>query len=151
MKKDLFDKKDIFINKEFENTDSYYEFVCQHLEKELKIDSNYLSSIENREKSFPTGLKTGKICVAIPHTDYQHSKTSQLVVTTLKKPLKFRQMDDPNSFCDVNIVIQILFDTPDKQLSLLKNLMKLIQDQEFLQKIKNAKDKSQIINAFIGG
>ncbi len=151
MDKTLLDEKDIFIDKQFENTDSYFQFVCQNLEQESKIDSKYLESIKEREKNFPTGLKTGNICVAIPHTDYQHSKTTQLVVTTLKTPLKFHQMDDPNSYCDVNIIIQILFDTPEKQLSLLKNLMKLIQNQDFLQNIKNAKDKKQIINIFVGG
>lgn len=151
MDKVLFDQQDIFINKSFKDVNSYYEFICQHLKKENKIDNKYLDSIKNREKKFPTGLKTGKICVAIPHTDYQHSKTTQLVITTLSEPLKFHKMDDPKNFCNVSIIIQILFNTPEKQLILLKDLMRLIQNQTFLQDIKNAETKKQVLNTFIGG
>lgn len=147
----LLSKDDIFLDKNFGDTDAYYKEICTHLLQEGKIDSNYLNSIETREKKFPTGLNTGKICVAIPHTDYQHSKTTQLVITTLGKPIYFKQMDDPSKSCPVTIIIQILFDSPEKQLILLKELMKMIQNQKFLNKVMDAKDINTIISLFKKG
>lgn len=151
MESNLLSKDDIFLNQNFKNTKSYYEKICEHLFKEKKVDSEYFKSIEDREKQFPTGLKTGKICVAIPHTDYQHSKTTQLVITTLKDPVYFKQMDDPEKECAVNIIIQILFDTPEKQLLLLKELMEIIKDQHFLKKVIEATDTDTIVNLFKEG
>ena len=151
MDSSLLSKDDIFLNQNFTDTDSYYQEICGHLLKEGKIDQKYLESIEEREKQFPTGLNVGNICVAIPHTDYQHSKTTQLVITTLKTPINFRQMDNPDKICPVSIVIQILFDTPKKQLVLLKELMKMIQIQSFLESVKKASDKDTIMNLFKEG
>lgn len=151
MDSSLLSKDDIFLNQNFTDTDSYYQGICGHLLKEGKIDQKYLESIEEREKQFPTGLNVGNICVAIPHTDYQHSKTTQLVITTLKTPINFRQMDNPDKICPVSIVIQILFDTPKKQLVLLKELMKMIQNQSFLESVKKASDKDTIMNLFKEG
>lgn len=151
MDSSLLSKDDIFLNQNFIDTDSYYQEICGHLLKEGKIDQKYLESIEEREKQFPTGLNVGNICVAIPHTDYQHSKTTQLVITTLKTPINFRQMDNPDKICPVSIVIQILFDTPKKQLVLLKELMKMIQNQSFLESVKKASDKDTIMNLFKEG
>ncbi len=148
---ELLSKGDIFLNQTFENPSSYYKRICEHLFNEQKIDSEYLESVEKREKQFPTGLKTGRICVAIPHTDYQYSKTTQLVITTLKDPVYFRRMDDPSKECAVNIIIQILFDNPKKQLLLLQELMKIIQNQNFLRKVIKAKDKDEIVNLFKEG
>ena len=151
MDKSLLSEDDIFINQVFESCNSYYERICDHLLREEKVDINYLHSIKEREKKFPTGLNTGKICVAIPHTDFQHCKTNQLVITTLKRPVYFKQMDDPTKLCGVNIIIQILFYTPDKQVELLKQLMNLIQNQNFLQDVLDAKNKKTILDLFEKG
>lgn len=60
-------------------------------------------------------------------------------------------MDDPTKLCGVNIIIQILFYTPDKQVELLKQLMNLIQNQNFLQDVLDANNKKTILNLFEKG
>lgn len=149
MKIDLLNKEDIFVNKNFKSKDEYYQTICSHLYSENKIDEEYLDSILKREEDFPTGLKLSNSCVAIPHTDYQHSKVTQLVITTLDNPILFKRMDDPKQNCAVNLVIQILFDSPEKQLGLLKLLMNAIQDESFVERVVKANSKEEIINLFI--
>ena len=60
-------------------------------------------------------------------------------------------MDDPTKLCGVNIIIQILFYTPDKQVELLKQLMNLIQNQNFLQDVLDANNKKTILDLFEKG
>lgn len=153
MDQSLLDSQDIFINKSFASREEFYGFITEHLLSEKKIKPSYKESILKREENFPTGLDTGSIKVAIPHTDYNQSKTTQLVITTLAEPIKFRQMDDPSQEIDISIILLILFNQPKKQLVLLQQIMKIVQNQQILTNILSQKTSDSMINLFknIGG
>ncbi|MFT8459932.1 MAG: PTS sugar transporter subunit IIA [Liquorilactobacillus ghanensis] len=136
----LVSESDIFIDRKFQNEQEYFEVIAQHLLKERKVKSSFLDSVLQREKNYPTGLDTGKIKVAIPHTDYTKANTTQLVVTTFKSPVGFHQMDNPNNIIPVNLAIMILFNNPEKQPQMLKYIMKIVQNQANLHEIINTKN-----------
>ncbi|MFT8362282.1 MAG: PTS sugar transporter subunit IIA [Sporolactobacillus sp.] len=153
MDKSLFDERDIFVHQTFHSRDDFYDFVTAHLLDENKIKPDYRASIIQREKNFPTGLNTGAIKVAIPHTDYTRSNTTQIIVTTLAQPIKFHQMDCPERTIDVSIILLILFDKPQKQLAILQQMMEIVQNQQTLNALLVQKDKQSIIKILesIGG
>ena len=49
-------------------------------------------------------------------------------------------MDEPDYIIPVNLAIMILFDNPEKQPEMLKYIMGIVQSQENLNKIIEAKD-----------
>ncbi|MCI1881988.1 MAG: PTS sugar transporter subunit IIA [Sporolactobacillus sp.] len=149
----LLDNRDIFIGKTFSSCHAFYDFITDHLLFEQKIKDGYKQSILHREEKFPTGLDTGLIKVAIPHTDYNQSNTTQLVITTLSQPVKFRQMDKPSKEIAVSIILLILFDKPQKQLTLLQQIMKIVQNQQILTEIMAQKTTNSMVRLFkkIGG
>ncbi|MBG1273994.1 PTS sugar transporter subunit IIA [Lactobacillus paracasei subsp. paracasei] len=144
----LVSESDIFIDQEFQDEQEYFEVVTQHLLKEGKVKAIFLESILQRERSYPTGLDTGEIKVAIPHTDYTNANTTQLVVTTFKSPVGFHQMDDPDYVIPVNVAIMILFNNPEKQPQMLKYIMGIVQSQENLHEIINTKDVKSMKQLF---
>lgn len=150
---ELVSEADIFIDREFQDEQDYFEMVAKHLLGERKVKTSFLENILQREKDYPTGLDTGEIKVAIPHTDYTNANTTQLVVTTFKSPVGFHQMDDPDYVIPVNLAIMILFDNPEKQPQMLKYIMGIVQSQTNLREIvntKNVKSMKQLFEKFGG-
>lgn len=136
--------ENIFIDQEFSNQKDFFDEISKHLVRNNYVKSGYFESLITRETNYPTGLATGEINVAIPHTDYQFSNTTQLVITTLKKPIIFNRMDDPDETVSVQLIILILFDKPEKQLELLGKIMAIVQNQALLLEMLKAKTPEEI-------
>ena len=51
------------------------------------VKESYSDAIIEREKKYPTGLPTGEICVAIPHTDPEHVNDAAICLSILEKPV----------------------------------------------------------------
>lgn len=60
------------------------------------VKSTYIDAVLEREKTLPTGLDIGEMCVAIPHTDSKHVNESNVALAVLKNPVEFRNMIDPS-------------------------------------------------------
>lgn len=145
MENELFDASDVFVQMEFNTKQDFFEFITNHLQKENKIKEGFKDSLLNREKSFPTGLVTETMGIAIPHTEYEYSNTNQIVITTLKQPLEFKRMDDPTENVDVSIILLILFDKPEKQPEILKQIMTTIQDKSFLDELLQQENVDNVL------
>lgn len=141
--------ENIYLRRNFKDFGEYIDFITQRLEKEGLIKKNYKESILEREKVFPTGLDTGSIKVAIPHTDHTTSNTTAIILTTLETPVLFRMMDDPEKEIPVQIIIHILFDKAEKQLEVLENLMKILKNQEILQRIISSEEAIDVYHLLI--
>ena len=69
-----------------------------------------------------------------------------IIITTLKEPLNFKMMDDPNTEIPVSVILHILFNQPEKQLELLSALMEVIKSQDCLKNIIKGTTKEEIYN-----
>ncbi|MFT9266270.1 PTS sugar transporter subunit IIA [Oenococcus sp.] len=144
----LIDTSDIFINKKYSDPQEYFEDMYNHLFPEGKVKEQFLGNILQREQKYPTGLDTGAIKVAIPHTDFTNSNVTQLVVTTFQEPVIFHQMDDFDKTIPVNLAIMILFNNAEKQPEMLQYIMKIVQSQQNLQAILNETDTEKMKTLF---
>ena len=108
------------------------------------VKDTYIEAVLQREQTMPTGLNIGFINVAIPHTDSEHVNQSALALATLKKPVKFKLMEDPSKEAEVEIVFLLAVKDPMQQLDLLRKLMSIFQDQELLTKIQNAENDDEL-------
>ncbi|MGO2137765.1 MAG: PTS sugar transporter subunit IIA [Leuconostoc mesenteroides] len=142
------EEKNILLNQSFSNQEEYFQKITKKLMTENMVKEGYFESITKREITYPTGLYIGEQSIAIPHTDYQLSNVTAILVSVLKDSLPFQRMDDPEETVSVNVIIQLLFDSPDKQPQLLKELMNKVTNQDFLQAIMGAKSKTEVLTAF---
>ncbi len=111
------------------------------------VKKSYKDGIIKREEIFPTGLPTGNIGVAIPHTDVKHVNKPMIAAATLKEPVKFRVMGgSEEEIIDVKIVFLLAMNDSTAQLELLKNIINVIQDNELLDKIALIKNEDVLLS-----
>lgn len=112
------------------------------------VKNSYRQAVLDREASFPTGLKTGGINVAIPHTDIYHVNQAAICVAILKSPALFQAMDEPDHGIEVNLVIMLALTEAHGHIEMLQRIVKLIQNQEDVKNIIEVNDMGTV-NAMI--
>lgn len=108
------------------------------------VKETYIEAVLEREAILPTGLRTGVVNVAIPHTDVTHVNQTAVSISTLMKPVKFYLMEDPSQEIYVDIVFLLAVKQPEEQVQLLKNLIAIFQNKELLERIANEKDRESL-------
>ncbi len=104
-----------------------------------------------REETFPTGLPTQPVAVAMPHADPIHVLSSGLAIGTLKTAVTFSQMGtDGNVKLDVFIVFLLAIKESEKQVEMIQQLMAVIQNADVLSGIKAAKEPAEILRLVRG-
>ena len=119
-----------------------YECLC----KNDKVQPSFYDALLERENTYPTGLSLGKINVAIPHVVPEHVKDSALAIAVLRNPVPFGRMDDPDATVDVKVVFSIALAQEGKQLETLQTLMKVLENEELMKQVINAKGVNEIIS-----
>ena len=143
----LLDQNLVMINLEAETQQEALEKLAGRLYETGYVKDTYAQAILEREKVFPTGLPTEGYGVAIPHTDVEHVHKPAVALGILQKPVKFNLMGDlnPESQVDVQIMFMLAIKEPHMQLELLQDIMEMIQDQELLKKMVEAKNVEALI------
>lgn len=138
------DEKLINVNLDVEDSHEVIEVLGRQLLESGFVKETYIDAVLKREETLPTGLRTGSINVAIPHTDVTHVNKSSIAISTLEKPVKFSLMEDPTQEVEVDLVFLLAVKEPDKQTSLLRSLMSIFQKKELLDQIKSAKSNDKL-------
>lgn len=110
------------------------------------VKESYIEAVMEREKTLPTGLNIDNFCVAIPHTDSCHVNQSNIAIATLKEPVEFRSMVNPNEKINVKLVFLLAVKDPKAQLELLRSLMSVFQNKELLLKLQQVETKDEAID-----
>ncbi|WP_251545746.1 PTS sugar transporter subunit IIA [Limosilactobacillus caecicola] len=131
----LFDKKVILFDQSAsDNTDALTQ-LANHLHEAGVVNEEYKDAILKREASFPTGLMTQTIGVAIPHCDPDKVIEPQIGFMRLKEPVTFHQMGD-NAEIQVKVIFMLALKKSDDQLSMLQKLMALFQNKEAMNAVQ---------------
>jgi PTS system galactitol-specific IIA component len=102
------------------------------------VKPSYADALIDRERSFPTGLPTGGVGVAIPHTDCEHVNQASVAVGILRHPVAFQNMAVPEEAIPVQILFMLAIDEPHGHVKMLQHLMDLVQNAEFLQALQGS-------------
>lgn len=141
------DKDLIFLDPKVQSIDMLFELMCAELEKRGWIKADFFSSLIERERRFPTGLDTGKIKIAIPHTDPGRVIIEGMAVAVIKKPLDFAEMGYPDKrLLPVNIVFLLLL--KKGKVKFYHKLLNKIKNSDILLKIyesENRQDACQLL------
>lgn len=109
------------------------------------VKETYPDAIIKREISFPTGLQTTTVGVAIPHTDPEHVNESKMAIARLNSPVQFKQMGDGTDV-QVQLIFMLALEESHSQLTMLSGLMTMFQDSNTMNELLTVSDTSKIIN-----
>jgi len=105
------------------------------------VTAEFAEDVWIREQTFPTGLPTQPLAVAIPHADPDHVNGSAVCVGVLKSPVSFAQMGtDGSTLLEVHIIFLLAIKEKEKQVDMVQQLVTLIQSPSLLQGLPKAKD-----------
>ncbi|MDD2971595.1 MAG: PTS sugar transporter subunit IIA [Lachnospiraceae bacterium] len=106
--------------------------------------SSYPDAIVEREKNYPTALPATAFDIAVPHTFAEHVNEAAMGVCVLRHPVEFKQMGSPDITLHPQLLFMLAITDPKDQIAILRKIMKLIQNEEALNKIKDAKSSDEI-------
>lgn len=101
------------------------------------VSAEYGDQTWEREQTHPTGLPTSPFCIAFPHADADGVNRSALAVAVLIRPVKFRNMADPDEDLDVGLVFMLANSDPESQIQTLRNLAVLFGQPDKLVELRD--------------
>ena len=141
------DKDLIFLDPEAGSIEVLLRLMSTELEKKGCVETDFFESLIRREKKFPTGLDTGEIKIAIPHTDPDKVIIEGMAIAIIKKPLDFIEMGSPDRrILPVNIVFLLLL--KNGKAEFYHKLLNKIKNSDILLKIYesgNRQDACQLL------
>lgn len=141
------DKELIFLDLDVQCSDDIMDVVGGTLVKAGYCKPDYVDALKKREKEFPTGIDTGIIGIAIPHTAVDHVNSGKIAIARLEKSVPFHQMGNDDEVVDVKLVFMLAVDDPKRHLEKLQGIVEVIQDEDILRKLLNAKSEEDMIGA----
>lgn len=133
----------LLTNCEARTRDVVLKKLCKKLKKFDYVREGFEKALLEREEKFPTGLPS-TVPIAIPHTDSCYVKKSVIAVATLKKPVFFREMGNPNHLIPVGIIFLLALENPKNQVKVIQQLVLKVQDAKLLKDIKNSKSPQEL-------
>lgn len=109
-------------------------------------EPEFADDVLARERTFPTGLPTQPISVAIPHADPVHLMKSAIAIGVLKTPVPFGQMGtDGSTILDARIIFLLAIKEREKQVETIQQLIALIQSPDLLLGLTQAQTSPQAL------
>ncbi len=113
------------------------------------VKESFIEAVVEREKVYPTGLPAVAFDIAIPHTVSEHVIEPAMAVGVLAHPVKFSQMGSPDIKLHPQLLFMLAITDPKEQITLLRKIMKLLQNEELLNNVKNAKTPEEIMDLLV--
>ncbi|SFG75906.1 PTS sugar transporter subunit IIA [Sporolactobacillus nakayamae] len=140
----FFDRDIMLFHQEAEDSTDIISRIAIRLTEAGIVKRDFGKHVLEREATYPTGLKTKALGVAIPHTDSKYVNQSQIAFASLKKPISFKDMTDPDKKVEVSLVFMIAMSKPHDQMTLLSNLMAVFQNENALIKLLQSDDVAEV-------
>jgi len=103
-----------------------------------------------REAASPTGLPLAGRKVAIPHADPEHVLEPAIAVASLARPVRFREMGNPEAELEVELVALLALPDAASAQEELVRLIERFQDPGFVDRLCAAPDAGAL-HALLAG
>ena len=135
----------IQVDLDAKNSDEVINTLAGSLFEAGLVTADYGNATIEREGKHATGLPTRPFPIAFPHADADGVHESALAVATLKAPVGFKNMADPDEELPVELVIMLANKSPEEQIQTLRSLAELFGDPEKLSELRNLKKEDEIV------
>ncbi|MCQ2009503.1 MAG: PTS sugar transporter subunit IIA [Sporolactobacillus sp.] len=140
----FFDRDIMLFHQEAEDSTDIISRMAIRLTEADIVKRDFGKHVLEREATYPTGLQTKALGVAIPHTDSKYVNQSQIAFASLKKPISFKDMTDSDKKVEVSLIFMIAMSKPHDQMTLLSNLMAVFQNENVLIKLLQSDDVAEV-------
>lgn len=137
-------KELIRLNLEAETSEEALRTLAQVFVDNGVAKESYPDAIVLRESKYPTGLPATAFDIAVPHTFAEHVNEPAMGVGILKHPVVFQQMGSPEITLHPQILFMLAITDPKEQITLLRKIMKLIQNPEALNKVRESQSVDEV-------
>ncbi|MDW2797719.1 PTS sugar transporter subunit IIA [Clostridium boliviensis] len=141
------DRELIFLDLDVQCSDQVMDILGGTLVKAGYCKPDYVKALKKREKEFPTGIDTGLLGIAIPHTAVDYVNKGKIAIARLVNKVPFHQMGNDEEVVNVKLVFMLAVDNPERHLTKLQSIVEVIQDESILMRLLNAKTEEQMIDA----
>ena len=139
----LISDKFILLNQKLNNKKNALELISDHFGKEIQIKKEIVfDSLYAREKLGTTALGGG---VALPHARIDVLKNIQTLIIQLNSGIDFDAVDGKK--VDIIFVLLVPNVNSDDHVKLLAEIASVLDNNEIVKKIRNAKSPHEIILA----
>lgn len=114
------------------------------------VNEGFYDFIVEREENYPTGLDLETHTVAIPHGNPEFIKQSFISVVTLTQPIKMKKMENADEEIEVDLFFVLGLNDGTQHLQILKQVIGLIQQEEFVQAIKETQTTEEVMEKING-
>ena len=141
----LFDPEMIAVGARAADTKEAIQLLGGMMAKKGFVEELYWEDVLKREETFPTGLPTQPVAIAIPHADPDRVIHSGIAIAVFEQPVKFRIMgsNDPDTL-DVPVVFMLALKDFKQQTAVIRDLMLLIQSGDLIRAINEAKTTGEV-------
>lgn len=126
------------------NREEAIRILAEDFVKAGVVKPSFVDAVLEREQRSPTALPAVAYDIAIPHTVSEHVITPAMNIAVLKHPVAFQQMGSPEITLHPQVLFMLAISNPKDQLSLLRRIMKMLQNKELLNQVREAKTKDEI-------
>lgn len=141
LRKDL-----ILLNLDCKDSQEVIRTLAEAFVQKGVVKESFVEAVLEREKNYPTALPATAYDIAIPHTVSKHVIEPAMAVGILKHPVEFHQMGSPEILLHPQAVFMLAISDPKDQLTLLRRIMKLLQNKELLLAVRAAKTEEEVYN-----
>ena len=139
------DPEAIELQSEAKTNEEIIRILAAKLERLGYVKPRYADAVVKREQTMPTGLPLEREeNVAVPHTDPEHVLKAGIAFATLKSPVIFANMEDPEEDVPVGFVFLLAINDKDKQIETLQQVMATIQNEDALENLKKSRTLSDV-------
>jgi PTS system galactitol-specific IIA component len=127
------------------DAEAVIQLLADRLHQQGWVGSKYGWDTILREREHPTGLPTQPFGIAFPHADAAGVNESSLAVASMRKPVIFKNMGDPDEDLKVELVFMLANKSPEEQIQTLRNLALLFSEAEKLSDLRALLTPSEIV------
>jgi len=132
----------ILLQVEAGSSEEVIELLGRALVKHGFARRDLVESILAREKEFPTGINTN-VPFAIPHTNPEFTIRKGIAVATLKRPVTFCEMGNPDRSLDVSIVLMPALTGRETDQKELYRMLQLLEDPRTANALLQSRSKQE--------
>lgn len=135
----------VAVDLEASTAEQAIQMLADKLHQAGMVDEHYGAATIARERKHATGLPTTPFSIAFPHADADGVLQSALAVASLKTPVVFQSMADPEEELEVELVIMLANKSPEEQISTLQNLAVLFGSSDKLSELRCLEDPNLVV------
>lgn len=147
---EMFNRDFILFDVEAKNKEELIKLLADKLYDAGYVKDTFLNAVLEREKVYPTGLPTGGVKVALPHTYAEHVLKPIIVIANLKNPVAFKEMGNGVNDIMAELVFMLAVTDPKNEVTLLQKLMGIFSKEDVLLKLKSSRDAETTLGILEG-